>query len=631
MLSAQETEFLNKEVQHMLLMKAIRETTDPRVVTSSIYTVPKKDSNKRRPVINLRWVNSHLKTQKFKMTTMKDVKAAITANCWMTKMDLTDCFWGLPVHEDDQRFLAFRWQGKTYQFTCLPFGLAPSPMYITKLYRHVVQHLQEQGHRLMIYIDDLLILGDTAEQCKATTDAVSKLLKDLGAIINEEKSVLQPTQKMEYLGFVLDSTNMVISAPKKKINNTRKAIRQVLNKPATTARHLASVLGKINSMADAMFPTRVHTTGLEEQKIGLLAMGWDFSAPLTLEATQNLTWWNENMFQLNGRPLIQPTVDLCGATDASDYGWGAWIETPQGLVRWGGLFTKELANEHINYKELTAVYYMLTGPPTSLRDKVVRLGIDNTTAMWYLRKMGGTNPKLARLAQQIFSTLNLENISLEVYHLPGIMNQIADAESRETKKRLWDCSLDKNVFHKLNHLHGPFSMDIFATYQNKQLPRFASLGPQPGTLWTDAMAHSWQGEHPWVFPPPILIGRILQKLEFEQSSATILTPLWPSQPWWPMLLRMRAGDPTIVLPSHHLLRHPLGDPPMLPWAFVAWTISGSPSARRAMTNRQFPRCSRHGPRRLTQITTGTGRTGRTSPEIEARIQALNRACCLRTG
>ena len=35
MLSAQETEFLNKEVQHMLLMKAIRETTDPRVVTSS--------------------------------------------------------------------------------------------------------------------------------------------------------------------------------------------------------------------------------------------------------------------------------------------------------------------------------------------------------------------------------------------------------------------------------------------------------------------------------------------------------------------------------------------------------------------------------------------------------------------
>jgi hypothetical protein len=84
-LSAQETEFLDKEVQRMLLMKAIRETTDPRVVTSSIYTVPKKDSNKRRPVINLRWVNSHLKTQKFKMTTMKDVKAVITANCWMTR------------------------------------------------------------------------------------------------------------------------------------------------------------------------------------------------------------------------------------------------------------------------------------------------------------------------------------------------------------------------------------------------------------------------------------------------------------------------------------------------------------------------------------------------------------------
>ena len=124
----------------MLEMRAIYVNNRTDVVTSSIYTVPKKNG-KRRAVINLRWINSHLQKIKFKMTTMKDVKAAITKNCWMASLDLSDCFWGLPVHEADQRFLSFEWRGTTYSFRCLPFGMALSPLFITKIYRLVVQHL----------------------------------------------------------------------------------------------------------------------------------------------------------------------------------------------------------------------------------------------------------------------------------------------------------------------------------------------------------------------------------------------------------------------------------------------------------------------------------------------------------
>ena len=53
----------------MLDMKAIYKTGSNKLVTSSIYTVPKKNG-KRRPVINLRWVNGHLLKMHFKMTTI---------------------------------------------------------------------------------------------------------------------------------------------------------------------------------------------------------------------------------------------------------------------------------------------------------------------------------------------------------------------------------------------------------------------------------------------------------------------------------------------------------------------------------------------------------------------------------
>ena len=274
-----ELTYLEKEVERMLQEGAIREMSPEearRSVRSSIYTVPKK-GGKRRPVVNLRWINSHLHHQHFKMLTMKDVRAAITPNCWMASLDLKDCFWGLPVARDHQRFLAFDFLGKTFCFQCLPFGLGPSPWFITKLYRVVVEHLQQQGHQVMIYIDDILILGEDKEACEKALEATRKLLAELGAIINEEKSSA-PSQTIEYLGFTIDSTKMTISAPSRKLDNLRKAIRSMLKKKAT-ARSLASILGKRNSLQDAMLASRVHTTGLHNLKLELARGSWDMEAP----------------------------------------------------------------------------------------------------------------------------------------------------------------------------------------------------------------------------------------------------------------------------------------------------------------------------------------------------------------
>ena len=69
---------------------------------------------------------------------------------------------------------------------------------------------------LIIYLDDTLLIVLTAELCLAQGKLLVKLLQDLGFLVNVNKSVLTPTQRIIFLGFVIDSGNMTIPLPEEK-------------------------------------------------------------------------------------------------------------------------------------------------------------------------------------------------------------------------------------------------------------------------------------------------------------------------------------------------------------------------------------------------------------------------------
>ena len=629
-LTTEEEIYLDKEVARMLQENAIYKTDRTDLVLSSIYTVPKKNG-KRRPVINLRWVNKHIKRMHFKMSTMKDVKAALSKNCYMASVDLSDCFWGVPVAEQDQRFVAFEWKGQKYCFRVLPFGLSVSPYFVTKLYRHVVEHLQQKGHRVIMYIDDILILGKDKDTCQRSLRALLELLQDLGAVVNEAKSHLTPTQRLEYLGFELDSVGMRIWAPPKKIKNMAKGLKSFLRHNVASAREVASLLGKLGSMADALFPVRVHTSALQDFKLAALGgsrTSWDTKMTIPDDAKADATWWLQNLRLLNGRPILTPATDIRAATDASDLGWGAWVETPRGKLSWGGAFSRNIPHDHINYKELLAVYYLLRSCPEKIRGKVVDLGVDNTTALHYIRNMGGRKRYLADLATKIFNMASDLQVRLLAYHLPGIQNTLADFESRRFmdphRIHLTDFKMSETVFNFAQQLFGDNSIDAFSTFHNRHLRRFASWTPQPDATWLDAMTHSWKREFPWVNPPFSLLGKIMQKLEVERAQATVVVPLWPAQPWFPKLLTMVQGSVLVLPRGATLFEHPthpsLDTEP--PWLTLVCKLSGRQCPRKATTTRALTLSSSPGSRRPWKITRATGDAGRFSPQDKAKIQQL---------
>ena len=133
-----------------------------------------------------------------------------------------------------------------------------------------------------------------------------------------------------------------------------------------------------------------------------------------------------------------------------------------------------------------------------------------------------------------------KKIHLSVAHVPGVENTEADEEFRtindDTK---W--SLSPNVFEAIREAFPQLSVYLFASRTNYKIKKFVSRRPDPEAYAIDAFTMSWTNEVFYMFPPFSLIGRILQKVQEDKTTAVLVAPIWTTQSWWPSLLSLICG------------------------------------------------------------------------------------------
>ena len=95
--------------------------------------------------------------------------------------------------------------GKFYQFKILCFGLVTALWAFTKILKPIVAHLRRSGVRLIIYLDDILIINDSNEKVEADYNFVTKIFVHCGFIIIKAKSVPIGTTNIEFLGVKVNS------------------------------------------------------------------------------------------------------------------------------------------------------------------------------------------------------------------------------------------------------------------------------------------------------------------------------------------------------------------------------------------------------------------------------------------
>ena len=103
----------------------------------------------------------------------------------------------------------------------MPFGLSSAPRVFTKVLKPFVGAVCNKGIRLVIYLDDMAIISSSRELSLEESAIVIQILESFGFIIIKEKSVLIPSQKIEFLSYVIDSVEMTISLPERKINKLK--------------------------------------------------------------------------------------------------------------------------------------------------------------------------------------------------------------------------------------------------------------------------------------------------------------------------------------------------------------------------------------------------------------------------
>ena len=80
---------------------------------SPIFLVPKSEDSFRM-ILNLKRLNENMPYIHFKMEAIMYILTLVTPNCYMTKVDVKDAYYSVPILPEHQKYLNFYFRGKLY-------------------------------------------------------------------------------------------------------------------------------------------------------------------------------------------------------------------------------------------------------------------------------------------------------------------------------------------------------------------------------------------------------------------------------------------------------------------------------------------------------------------------------------
>ena len=366
------------------------------------------------------------------------------------------------------------------------------------------------------------------------------LLQNLGFALNLKKSVLEPSQKIEFLGMVIDSIKMEISLPQEKLVKLISQCEQVAG-----SKEIAIMDLKVNRETRINCPSNTAST----TSSSILAT---FANP-GIETFEMLSCQSTFRQGCKGRTFL---VDR----EFRALQWTVPKFAFNRLAHINGCIDQGVGERkaHINILELKAGHLAIL---TFTKFKIVQrvhVEMDNKVALSDLVKMWGTQNKgLLGLSKQIWDYLQSKNITITAEYLPGDLNVTADWESCIFQdKRDWKLSLE--VFAKICQKLGSPSIDLFASRMSHQLSVYMARKTDPGSQATNDMYQPWAKMFPYAFPPFSLITQIWSKLRKEGTAMILVAPTWQSQAWCSVLLSVCIHNPLLLPHRKDLLLDKVG-------------------------------------------------------------------------
>lgn len=410
--------------------------------TSPLMTRPKKDSNKRRVIIDLsfpdgRGVNAGIPKNSYQgvqhnytLPTISDLAALVAAagrGAWVWKVDLERAYRQLRIDPLAYPLLGLSHNEQYFVDICPSFGCRVSGAAQQRVSEALCELSHNQGHQVLAYVDDFGGVQACKAHAEEAFETFNRNCQRVGLKVAAEKSA-SPSQKMEWLGFEVDTVALTITIPENKLREVIEEVTNWESKKVASKRELQSLAGKLAHISSCIRHARKFMSRILAQ---LRAIPNNQKHRLGTELKKDLAWFKNCAAALNCKQIIQldwPIFSIeCDACLTGGGGFsGTHCYTTLFPCAWRERY-------HISQIEaLNALVAVKTLVPASLRNHVISIRTDNSASANVLVTGRTHDPILAACSRELAMLVVAQQLEIEVTHVPGIQLTLADALSRRS-------------------------------------------------------------------------------------------------------------------------------------------------------------------------------------------------------
>ena len=407
--SPMKKELLDKEVQYMLKNDIIEESQSNW--SSPCILVPKHDGGFRF-CTDFRKVNDKTKSDSFPIPRITDCIDQIGNAKFVSTFDMLKGYWQVPLTQRAREISAFVTPSGLYQYKVMPFGMKNAPATFQRMVNKLVRDIDGcEG-----YIDDVVIFSDNWSDHIRQIKRFFQIMREAKLTINLMKSEFGKAT-VKYLGHIVGQG---------QVRPLDAKIQTIVKYPIPTSRkELARFLGMAGyyrnfclNFSDIAAPL----TNLLSKKVKFV---WTDDCQLAFDKVKLL---------LQKSPVLKsPDYEkpFKLIIDSSDVGTGSVLvqEASDGLDHPVSYFSKKFLKYQKNYsvveKETLGLVLALEHFDVYLGSTPFKIKVyTDHNPLTFLKTMKNKNQRLVRWS------LALQEYNLEIQHIPGSENVVADALSR---------------------------------------------------------------------------------------------------------------------------------------------------------------------------------------------------------
>ena len=299
--------------------------------------------------------------------------------CYIFNCDLSRAYRQIFIDLHDVHLVGYSWRNHIYFDRVLSMGLRSAAHICQRVTNSIAYMYRLLGFDIVNYLDDFAG-ADTPDRAMRAFTELRTLLNSCG-LQESHKKAIHPTTKMEFLGILCDTDNLILEIPIDKLRDIRQILLLWRNRKSAKLRDIQSLVGKLNFLATCVRPGRIFMCRLLNWLREVYDQSGFINVPIFVQ--KDINWWLTFLPSYNGISMMMyeewSKPDEIFSSDACMTGCGGWFNGKFFHKVFPAVFIN--CDFHINCLELLAIIVCLKLWAKYFRGLRIRILCDNQIAV----------------------------------------------------------------------------------------------------------------------------------------------------------------------------------------------------------------------------------------------------------